>query len=416
LDRRRFLKYAGTSVALVGASAGALWYESLSRPATTLTQTLTSASSTRTSLTSSSNPVAEYAKEQGLNPEIIPEIQSLGEDGIDQKDTTIVDYLVDIQHFDFSSHQKKYPNPDGERLGMQQKLVKTVLADESISDTEYSALTFLHEHPTPMQPKLAKYNLDEAALVLVARGASENADPELVCELSRLPDIKDNEEKYIEFFDNMIKLSGTERNKQELASMLSEGLQYGRRYCTPLQCLYWLWLDGKEIEGYLRPYSTARVVNEAWHGTSTSGNYKSNKWTDFEEVTDRLCSGYLSSKFAHENFTYKPDPLHTKETSLGIFILKHGRCLGFALFDFVCLEKNGFSPRIYYLEYANEEFGHYVDTYFENGRSYLCSNGARRGYTDLKNAFAQIADEQQRTLVDWTDVTDYLGQERHTAL
>ena len=383
----------------------------LLRPATNFTQTLTSASSassSQTSLTSSSNPIAEYAEEQSLNPDIVSEISFLGEDGIDERDRTFVDYLVDIQHFDFSSHQKKYPSPDAERMGMQQELVNTILADRKISDTEYSALKFLHGHPTPMQPKLAKYDLDYRALELIARGADKKADPELVCELSRLPDISYNEEKYTEFFDKIIDISTDSRNKAGIEAMLNEGLQYGRRYCTPLQCLYWLWLDGKEVEGYLRPFSTARVALEAWQLTTTSRNYKSNQWAQFEKVTNRLSSGFLVSKYEQDNFSFDLSMGPVMEDAEYMFSRRSGVCTGYAAFAFVCLRKNGYDARSYYLEYVGTEEnpqGHAVVTYNEGGKNFVLSNGERTEYKDLQSAFEEVAREQGHSLKLWAEST-----------
>jgi hypothetical protein len=300
--------------------------------------------------------------------------------------------------------RKKYSSPDGERTGMQQKLVKTVLEDKTVSDTEYSTLKFLHEHPTPMQPKLAKYDFDQTTLEFITRGAAKKADPELVCELSRLPDIKDDKEKYTEFFDNVIDISTDPRNKVGIEAMLNVGLNYGRRLDPSLQCLFWIWLDGKDIERFLRPFSKDTVAREGWQRTSTSRSYQSDKWKVFEVVTDRLSDGFHSSKYMQDNFSYSDEPL--LENAEYMFNNKIGHCGGFARFDFLCLYKNGHNSKGYYLAYGGG-VNHIVTTYDEDGKSFISSNGKRREYKDLESVFKQIAVEQGYTLKVWAESTKY---------
>jgi len=419
INRRRFLKYVGAGTAVV-AVAGAymlLARPSMQLPNANLTTTTATATSTTyvqetTTTTTVANPVEAYARSLGITEDIIEKISFLGENGLDAKNEALVDYLSDIQHFDFSAHQKQYSSPEGERRRMQDNLVNTVVVDRAISDAEADALTYLHGHPTPMQPKAAKYDLYETTLEFIARGAAQGADPELVCELSRLPDIRRDKERYTEFFDNLIDISADEKNAQGLQRALDVGLKYGRRFCTPLECLYWIWLDGKDIEALLRAFSTSRVATEAWRRTSTSGNYTSDRWKSFGEVTDRLSSGFLTSTYEQHNFKY----VYAVRGGLAsrIFSKREGNCGDFAAFDWLCLCKNGYDSRVYTLIYkwlvGGNYFGHGVNVYNENGKNFVSSNGTRREFKDLKTVLTQIAQEQRYALLDFKDTTSRLRE------
>jgi len=413
INRRRFLKYVGAGTVVVGVASA---YVLLARPGMQLPNAnLTTTSATATSITyvqettttTVANPVEAYARSLGITEDIIEQISCLGEDGLDSKDEVFVNYLSDIQHFDFSGHQKQYSSPEGERRRMQENLVNTVLVDRVISDTESDALTYLHGHPTSMQPKVAKYDLHETTLEFIARGAAQGADPELVCELSRLPDIRHDKELYTEFFDNLIDISADEKNAQGLQRALDVGLKYGRRFCTPLQCLYWIWLDGKDIEALLRAFSTSRLATEAWRRTSTSRNYTSDRWKSFGEVTDRLSSGFLTSTYEQHNFKYVY--VARQGSASRIFSKRQGNCADFAAFDWLCLCKNGYDSRVYTLYYkwlsGGNYVGHDVNVYRENGKDFVSSNGTRREYKDLETVLAQIAREQGYRLLDWADTT-----------
>lgn len=110
-SRRHFLRIAGGISLTAAVGAAAYYYGIRPRPIVTpplsTINTTTTIPATITTQTTSTNPVVSYAKEQELYPDIIKQIAFLGEDGIDDKDRMLVDYLVDIQKFDFSSHQKK---------------------------------------------------------------------------------------------------------------------------------------------------------------------------------------------------------------------------------------------------------------------------------------------------------------------
>jgi hypothetical protein len=410
VTRRGWLKWAGAAGAAAVASGVAAHYVLPTTPFPS-TETVTETSSTIVSsteqlTTKTINPMVSYATEQGLNPEIISEISFLGEDGIDYKDETFVSYLLDIQKFDFPLYQQERQSSNEERTDMQENLVNIVLEDRAISDTEYYALQFLHYHPMPMQPRMAKYSLDQSALELIERGADKGVDPELLCELARLPDRKYDKEKHTEFFDNMIDISTDPRNKVGIETMLNEGLKYGRIFNALLQCEYWLWLDGRDIESSFRPFNPDGIIRIGWQGTTTSRNYKSDKWSSFEEVTDRLSSRRLCSKYMIDNISYVYEPRGHWQEPIETFNRKKGQCgdqasfaaysLGKGLYDAYVLVAGEFSRRVtnthaVCLSYDNP-FYYTIQSY--NGPFHTIDNGRERGPFTNKEAVARDIDKR----------------------
>jgi hypothetical protein len=123
--------------------------------------------------------------------------------------------------------------------------------------------------------------------------------------------------------------------------MLSEGIPERRQQCSTLQAVLWKAYD-IELENYgpLKNCSIENLIEDAWKNTTTSKNYDSNRWSNFEEVVDRLNSPFLVATYMHDNFSYFYRP--TFRPPELIFKDKGGACSNWARFSTYCLLINGY--------------------------------------------------------------------------
>lgn len=401
--RRGFLKYS-IPIAVGAAAVTASYYyfgyipeTPYISPNATIPTTIipTTPSPTITPLI---NPVEAYAKELGIESSVIQKISPLGTDGVmDESEQLLVDCLSDITKFDFTRYQKSVITSD-EKSTMQKKLTDAILGkDNEISDTKRKTLSYLHKNSAlPMLPKMIKHSFSGRTIELIARVADIKANPELVVELARLPDASKDGDRYIQFFDHIVDISGEKDLQAGFEGVLNEGLKYGRKYASLLECLYWSWKDGRNVEDLLRPFNRERIVNDGWK------NYTSEKWADFQKVKDRLSSGFLSAKYAQANFTY--ENVREMEPANYIFKRKKGNCVGFASFDFSCLFENGYNIYTFYLYYKDGR-DHAIDEYKENGKKVISSNGKRMEYEKFEDGIEMIAKGHGSSIRTWVDGT-----------
>ena len=169
--------------------------------------------------------------------------------------------------------------------------------------------------------------------------------PELYQELLKLPDLKEIDEKDDEAIKDIICLGLDPEYKDVFGSLLNEGIEENRKYCSPLQALLWIAYD-EELDGYhtLYNYSLTKLMNYAWKQTTTSNIYQSERWTDFGEVVDRLNSPKLVEIYMQNNYSYS----YTRGEAEGVksaeqvFKDKKGACYDHAVLTGYCLKKNGY--------------------------------------------------------------------------
>jgi len=182
----------------------------------------------------------------------------------------------------------------------------------------------------------ASFSVKESSLEQV-----KTSYPELYQELLKLPELAEIDEKDNDAVREIAYLALRPEYKAAFESILNEGIKNKRKYCTPLQALLWIAYDGDIDADYiLLNYSLTKLVPNAWKNTNASENYDSNRWSNFEEVVDRLNSPYLVATYMHDNFSYfyratfRPPEL--------IFRDKGGACSNWARFSTYCLLKNGY--------------------------------------------------------------------------
>jgi hypothetical protein len=193
-------------------------------------------------------------------------------------------------------------------------------------------------------------------------------DPAISMEVGMLPEFqgKVGERQILSlnrFVDMISKVSPEEKSKLDM--LLKEGQPKVRRYCTPLQVIFWL----LEKETYLKPnplhYSLNDILRNAWDFT------EENRWSDFEIVTDRLNSPELINYYERANFRYVSHG-ECSGSFKGIFQLQKGCCSDYTAFSEYCLRKAGYNAYAIQVKSPTGKKYHVVCEYEDkNGKKYI---------------------------------------------
>ena len=249
--------------------------------------------------------------------------------------------------------------------------------------------------------------------------------PELALELEKLPEIRDGiSEEDLEALNDICSLYVTSPEAREAFSlMMDEGIKTARKYCTPLQALLWIAYD-REFDGDnpLKDYSLERLLNDAWKNTTTSDNYQSTRWQDFNEVIDRLNSPGLIFQYALDNISYdlesqerilRGEKIEWK-TPQQTFNLKKGNCNDQGRFALYCLLQNGYVYGDFqknnraacciraYLSEDKPGVGH-VTCLYKDGSDmfYILNLGKIQGPYTLEGPFSTIEEAADATYFGW---------------
>jgi hypothetical protein len=169
----------------------------------------------------------------------------------------------------------------------------------------------------------------------------------LAKEIGKLPEIQDGisdiEAKAIEL---ICKLYAEDPDSFDKAfkQMYQVGKPEVRKYCSPLQALYWLALDDKLKQADISDYALTGLLNKAWYmpGFELDGT---GRWDDFNDVTERLNSPDLVDYYVSRNFSYKKirlTSLNDYKNPYNIFKIKQGECWLYTSFCTNCLKKAGY--------------------------------------------------------------------------
>ncbi|MEM2122666.1 MAG: hypothetical protein QXE79_03420, partial [Candidatus Bathyarchaeia archaeon] len=355
------------------------WIPSITK---TLTETLTQTQTVTE--TTTINPVVKYALDKGIDPEVANNLSVLKE--LNPNNETLIDYLFTINNIvPPNESQKETVKSLQLKVLYGEEDVSGVLTDEDVSDEEAYALSYLSGFDSETQkgyiefglaPDVSSYlslnssfpdqdfaryavqnrvcmqthhNLtDIGATYLTRLDKSYSNNPEVVEELTKLPDLLDVDERDLAALDNILFLVDESKNnavyQKAFASMLSEGIKGKRKYCSPLEALLWLAYDRDfRRSNLLENYSLKSLINVAWKQSSASRNYKSDRWKNFAEVVNRLNSPDLVSAYMSNNIRYEDDPLNITQNASMTFIKKAGDCEDHAMFALYCLINNGYS-------------------------------------------------------------------------
>ena len=127
--------------------------------------------------------------------------------------------------------------------------------------------------------------------------------------------------------------------------MNAVGNPWARKYCSPLQALFWLAEDGnvKEVEKQITNYKLKSLLNASW------SYYKGkNRWIDSDAIIDRLNSPRLFEYWFSRNFTYDWSKFYiTTPTALpkipaDTISSRKGICFDAAHLAVTCLKRAGY--------------------------------------------------------------------------
>ncbi len=198
-------------------------------------------------------------------------------------------------------------------------------------------------------------------------------DPYVALEVGRLPEFQGQVGELqvlslSRFTDFLANASPVE--KANLGKFLKVGQPAFRRYCSPLQAVFWL-LEKEEYNPKESPliYSLNTLLRKSWKFSEEG------RWGDYETVTDRLNAPELIDYYEWKRFKYyvidgKERPYHLFKTNLG-------HCRDVSAFTVYCLQKGGYY-RARELRVASPS-GLYPDhavTLFEvDGKKFIMDNG-----------------------------------------
>jgi predicted transglutaminase-like cysteine proteinase len=294
------------------------------------------------------------------------------------------------------------------------------------SSSERVSFTFTEE-------AMGYYNIEVrklSALIIVSETGKilsqlKNAYPELYEELFKLPDLKEIDERDEEALEDIAYLALNTKYRAAFEAMLNEGIKDKRKYCTPLEALLWIAYD-REFDGYnpLRNYSLSVLRYDAWENTTTSRNYASDRWHDFDEVVDRLNSLELVSLYMQNNFQWISDlTLYGREDYLAgpkeTFDKKKGDCEDHARFGVYCLTKNGYKMSSLSLQYETDavselyvrkrtsdgklDWGHAVTLYKKDNSFYFIDTGQGQKMGLINGPFNTIEEVARSISPYWTE-------------
>ena len=218
-------------------------------------------------------------------------------------------------------------------------------------------------------------------------------NPKLALEIGKLPEWQDGiSAKEVAALRNIIELYDYDPVAFNLAfdMMYKEGKPDVRRFCSPLQALFWQSGKNKfsrennplkdfQIKTWLYPYINDSIKN----GES--------KWTNFDEVTDRLNSPTLVFRYILLNIAY--DAEHNMLlTPYQVFKYKIGHCHEQSLLAAYCLEKAGYDAVLVRAWSPTWTSGHTVVAYHDDGKLYKLDTSRGLGIRGPFKSYAEIAE------------------------
>jgi hypothetical protein len=196
-------------------------------------------------------------------------------------------------------------------------------------------------------------------------------DPNLALEVGRLPEFQEKTgESQILALSRFINLlsNASEMEKANLAKFLEIGRPNVRKYCTPLQAIFWI-LE-KKVDQNILSYSLVELLDKAW-------DFADSRWEDFDTVTDRLCAPRLVNYYEKKRFRYGLRSEHYGDPKW-LFQTNVGMCDEITLFTIICLRKGGYQAADQDLGgfYGDVHRFHHVAVFKgKSGTLYVMDNG-----------------------------------------
>lgn len=203
-------------------------------------------------------------------------------------------------------------------------------------------------------------------------------NPKLAIELGKIPEFQDvvsTEEA--EALRNILVLYDIDPGifNKAFHKMYEVGKPEVRKFCSPLQALFWLAEEDKFSRGNnpLAGYKLELFLMSIWSG------FPKKRWKSFNEVTDRLNAPELIDYYERCQISYSRG--HRYDMSpRDVFALKTGHCISITAFTVYCLRKGGYKAREHIVRSpTGHPAGHYVTLFEWKGNKYIMDNGRPYG-------------------------------------
>jgi len=215
-------------------------------------------------------------------------------------------------------------------------------------------------------------------------------DPGLALEVGKLPEFQDEVGKKqilaLSRFTQLIS-NAIPKEKSNLENLLKVGKPEVRRYCTPLQAIFWL-LEKNEYNPKESPLNCNWPSKIFLNALLTNGWDFSEKdrWKDYKVVTDRLNAPELVDYYEKRRFIYV-----FRNDNVGrpywLFKTNRGQCADVTAFTVDCLKKGGYKAWNYdVVSPRGRSFPfHHVTRFVMDGKHYIMDNGRsdKRGIVPL---------------------------------
>ena len=185
-------------------------------------------------------------------------------------------------------------------------------------------------------------------------------NPLLVNELGKLIELQDGVSEWeMSALKDIVEIYKSNPVQFESAfnEMYKVGLPKSRKYCSPLQALFWLVVDGKVdiFHTQIENYSLENLLYVSWDFYKPEKNIE--KWSDFDSVTDRLNAPELLDFYINDNIYYKKNRTNS-HTPKHTFVHRWGDCDDLAVFGKYILRKAGYEASIRYVHWKSDNRGH----------------------------------------------------------
>ena len=199
-----------------------------------------------------------------------------------------------------------------------------------------------------------------------------NIDNVLAMEIGKLPEfqgqITDLQVRSLSRFLDLL-IASSPQEKSNLKNLLEVGKPNFRRYCSPLQSIFWL-LEKEDFNQKESPFSypLKTLLKISWNFS------EANRWDDYEVVTERLNAPELVDYYELRQFNYESRP-GQPGNSYWLFKSKTGDCKDVTAFTVYCLTKGGYKAREHKVQSPTGNPSHRVTLFEVDGNDYIMDNG-----------------------------------------
>ncbi|MBT8352598.1 MAG: hypothetical protein KJO26_15375 [Deltaproteobacteria bacterium] len=244
-------------------------------------------------------------------------------------------------------------------------------------------------------------------------------NPLLAHELAKLPELQDDiSEEEVTTLEQLMKVynDNPEAFNKAFEQMYQVGKPEVRKYCSPLQAIFWLSQQNADgLKPLIENYKTKVLLAVGWEF------YNKERWKDPADVIDRLNAPELVQYWFINNFTYDWSkfmiraPSAYPQTASTTIKIKNGICFDAAFLAYTCLKRAGYDAtglNVYFGRRTKKSaIMHSVCIIKsnENGRStyYKLADTSYRGkiqgpYESIELIAKNIADQQGVSLGTFT--------------